>query len=140
VARAPSRSRAGAHLTDHVPAARWALLYDGDCGFCKRSLSALLRWDRAGRLRPVALADPEAGQLLSDLPPAERMESWHLISPRGTRWSGGAALPPLLSLLPGGRAPAAVFARLPRLTERGYRWVADHRSALSKLVPKSRHG
>ena len=38
-------------------------------------------------------------------------------------------------LLPGGRVPAAMVARLPKLTERGYRWVADHRSALGKLVP-----
>ena len=58
-----------------------------------------------------------------------------LITPSGARHTAGAALPPLLRLLPGGRIPAAAFARFPRLTERGYRWVADHRSGLSKLVP-----
>jgi predicted DCC family thiol-disulfide oxidoreductase YuxK len=63
------------------------------------------------------------------------MASWHLVSPAGTRASGGAALPPLLALLPGGRLPAAALAHFPRLTERGYRWVADHRSGLSKPVP-----
>ena len=71
------------------------------------------------------------------LPPGERMASWHLISPGGARRSGGAAVPALLRLLPGGRVPAAVLARFPGLTERGYRWVAEHRSGLSWWVPKS---
>jgi predicted DCC family thiol-disulfide oxidoreductase YuxK len=116
---------------------RWAVLYDADCGFCTWMLSALLRWDRAARLHPIALQRAEADDLLQELTPAERMASWHLISPTGERRSGGAALPPLLRALPGGRLPAAGFARFPRLSERGYRWVADHRSQLSKLVPSS---
>ncbi len=112
----------------------WLVLYDADCGFCRRSLSALLRWDRDGRLRPLALQDPQAGELLGDMSPAERMASWHLISPDGRCWSAGKALVPLLRLLPAGGVPAAVFARFPRLTDRGYRWVADHRSQLSRLL------
>ena len=116
----------------------WLVFYDGECGFCRRSLSVLLRWDRRGRLRPVALQEPAADGPLADLPPGQRMESWHLIAPDGRRWSGGGALPPLLRLLPGGRIPAAVFARFPRLTDRGYRWVADHRSQLSRLLGNRR--
>ena len=113
------------------------VLYDADCGFCKWLLAGLLRWDRAVRLRPLPLQRPEADELLSDLGPAERMSSWHLISPTGTRRSGGAALAPLLRLLPRGRVPAAAFARFPKLTVRGYRWVAEHRSPLSRWVPTS---
>jgi len=63
------------------------------------------------------------------------MASWHLISPTGARISGGAALPRLLRLLPGGRTPATLLARFPRLTDRGYRWVAEHRSGLSRGIP-----
>jgi predicted DCC family thiol-disulfide oxidoreductase YuxK len=113
------------------------VLYDSDCGFCKWLLAAVLRWDRAGRLQPIALQRPEADDLLHDVAPAERMASWHLIGPEGERHSGGAAAPPLLRLLPAGRFPAAVLARFPALTERGYRWVAEHRSQLSRLVPAS---
>jgi len=40
-------------------------------------------------------------------------------------------------LLPAGRLPAAGFARFPKLTDRGYRWVAEHRSQLSNWVPSS---
>ena len=122
-------------VTRQADGGRWTVLYDADCGFCQWLLAALLRWDRARRLRPLALQRPEAGQLLADLTPDERMASWYLISPTGERESGGTALAPILRLLPGGRVPAAAFARLPRLSERGYRWVADHRSQLSKAVP-----
>ncbi len=113
------------------------VLYDADCGFCKWLLAGLLRWDRAVRLRPIALQRPDADDFLVGLVPTERMASWHLISPSGARRSGGAAVAPLLRLLPGGRVPAAAFARFPRLTARGYRWVAEHRSQLSDWVPTS---
>jgi predicted DCC family thiol-disulfide oxidoreductase YuxK len=124
-----------AHVGDRPSA--WAVLYDADCGFCKWLLSGLLRWDRAARLRPIALQRPEADDLLRELTPAERMASWHLISPTGERHSGGAAVPPILRLLPAGRLPAACVARFSRLTDGGYRWVAEHRSQLSRWVPSS---
>jgi predicted DCC family thiol-disulfide oxidoreductase YuxK len=113
----------------------WLVLYDGDCGLCKWLLAGLLRFDRAGRLRPVALQRPEAATLLADLDPAERMESMHLVSPDGARTSAGEALPALLRLLRGGRFPAAVFARFPRFTGWAYRWVATHRVGISRFVP-----
>jgi predicted DCC family thiol-disulfide oxidoreductase YuxK len=63
---------------------------------------------------------------------AARLASWHLVVEDGTVYSGGAAVAPLLELLSGGRLPAAVFRRFPGLTNRGYRWVAGHRTALAK--------
>jgi predicted DCC family thiol-disulfide oxidoreductase YuxK len=115
---------------------QWIVLYDADCGFCRWSLARLLARDAAHRLRPMALGTPEADTLLPDLTPEQRAASWHLIAPDGRRASGGAAAAPLLRLLPRGRAPAAMLERIPRLAERGYRWVADHRSLLSKTVPQ----
>lgn len=114
----------------------WTVLYDADCGLCRALLAPLLSWDR-GRLRPLPLQTSEAGALLANLTPEELMASWHLVSPGGQRWSAGAALPPLLRLLPGGRAAAVAFARFPVATERGYRWVAEHRSGLARLLPAS---
>jgi predicted DCC family thiol-disulfide oxidoreductase YuxK len=113
----------------------WLVLYDGDCGLCKWLLAGLLRFDRAGRLRPIALQRPKAGDLLADLDPAERMASMHLVSPDGTRTSAGAALPQLLRLLKGGRLPAAILERFPRLTSAGYQRVAAHRIGISRFVP-----
>jgi predicted DCC family thiol-disulfide oxidoreductase YuxK len=113
----------------------WTVLYDAECGFCAWVLSGLLTWDRDRRLRPTALQCSEANHLLADVQSAERMASWHLISPTGTRHSGGAAVVQVLRLLPGGRMPAAACARFPTLTEKAYRSVAEHRSQLSRLIP-----
>jgi predicted DCC family thiol-disulfide oxidoreductase YuxK len=126
--------------------ARATVIYDADCGFCKLSLALLLAWDRsrngrgrrepgAGALRPLPLGTVEADRLLVDLTVEQRDSSWHLVDESGRRNSAGAALAPALALLPGGRLPAALVARMPRLTERGYRWVVDHRGFLGRFVP-----
>lgn len=113
----------------------WTVIYDADCGFCRWSLAKLFALDRHRRLRPLALGTPEADDLLADIRPEDRAASWHLLSPDGRRTSAGAAAAPLLRLLPGGGPPAAILARAPKLTQRAYRMVADHRSSLSRSIP-----
>jgi predicted DCC family thiol-disulfide oxidoreductase YuxK len=113
----------------------WVVLYDGVCGFCKWILGGLLWLDSDLRLRPLALQRPEAAGLLSELDPDLWMTSFHLISPEGQLLSAGEALPALLSQVRGGRYLAAPFARFPALTGAGYRWIAEHRTQLSRLVP-----
>jgi predicted DCC family thiol-disulfide oxidoreductase YuxK len=114
---------------------RWIVLYDADCGFCKWLLARLLDWDLRRRLTPLPLGTDEADQLLHDLSPERRAASWHLIAPDGERTSAGAALAVLAKLLPGGALPGAALGLAPGLSERGYGWVADHRTQLSRLVP-----
>jgi predicted DCC family thiol-disulfide oxidoreductase YuxK len=97
-----------------------AILYDPDCGFCSVCVAVILRWDRHGRLRPE---------------PGEDLDSWRLILPDGSVVSAGAAFSPLFRLLPGGAPLARLTDRFPRAAERGYRWVADHRSAFGKPIP-----
>ena len=113
----------------------WLILYDEDCGFCTWLLAGVLACDRAARLRPLALQRDEAAARLADLAPAQRLGSWHLISPTGQRYSAGAAFAPLLRLLPRGGPLATLPAALPGATERAYRWVADRRVLLSRAVP-----
>jgi predicted DCC family thiol-disulfide oxidoreductase YuxK len=103
------------------------LLFNSRCGFCRRSVSRLLRWDRHGRLRPVALQNPEADELLGGMAEEQNIASWHLVTADGTVYSAGAAFPPLLRLLPGGRLFAALTAAFPGITERAYRYVARTR-------------
>jgi predicted DCC family thiol-disulfide oxidoreductase YuxK len=117
-----------------APAARQlAVLYDRDCGFCKWALDKLLAWDRRHRLRPVAIQSEEGQRLLAGIVPERRLESWHLVCDGEIRSAGGAA-PQLFEALPGGRPLATLLRAFPRLTERAYRWVADHRELLARLL------
>jgi predicted DCC family thiol-disulfide oxidoreductase YuxK len=128
---------------------RATVIYDADCGFCRWSLALLLSWDAPvpGALRPLPLGTEEADRLLAELSVEERKASWHLVlddgapvaaapspPPAAARFSAGAALAPAMTLLPGGRLPAALFARFPQAAERGYRWVADHRGFLGRFL------
>jgi predicted DCC family thiol-disulfide oxidoreductase YuxK len=110
------------------------VLYDSDCGFCRWALDKILQWDRARSLRPVALQDAEAAELLDGMAEEKRMASWHLVTADGKVYSGGAAAAPLLRLLPGGSPVASLLAAFPGPTERSYRWVARNRDRLGRLV------
>jgi predicted DCC family thiol-disulfide oxidoreductase YuxK len=94
-------------------------------------------WDRGGRLRPVPIQGEEGQELLAEVAPAARLDSFHLVAPGRGRVSGGAALPALLRLLPGGGPVAAVLAAAPGTTEKAYGWVARHRVGISRFVPRA---
>jgi predicted DCC family thiol-disulfide oxidoreductase YuxK len=108
--------------------------YDAECGLCRWCAWQLRRWDRRRRLRFVALGDPRTDELLHELSVDRRRSSWHLVSSTGRVASGGAAVPRVLELLPGGKPLAAVADRLPMVTERAYRWVADRREWIGRLL------
>ena len=126
------------------------ILYDPDCGFCRVCVAVLLRWDRAGRLKPVPLGSAAANDLLRGMPEAKQMASWHLVSPGWSPnvaenatisdhlgvWSGGAAFSVLFRLLPGGGPFALVTDRFPATANKAYRWVANRRGPFGRLVPR----
>ncbi|HEY1355182.1 MAG TPA: DCC1-like thiol-disulfide oxidoreductase family protein, partial [Solirubrobacterales bacterium] len=97
-------------------------------------LGKVLAWDRRRSLRPVAIQSEQADRLLAGMPEEERLASWHLVDDDGAVRSAGAAFPVLFRLLPGGASMAALTARIPRATDRAYRWVAGNRSRWGKLV------
>ena len=110
------------------------VLYDRDCGFCLWSLARVLDFDRRRRLRPVALQDAEADELLGGMEEERRYASAHLVTGEGEVYSGGAAVAPLLRLLPGG-TPLSLVARL--LTEPlsiGYGLVARNRGLFGRRL------
>lgn len=124
-----------------MTAARWRLVYDDHCGFCRWSAARILRWDRwrrAGRLTPIGLSDPLTNDLLEGLTPEERAASWHLVSPAGEVLSAGAAVAPLLRLLPAGWTIAWLPAAAPRTTSRLYGFVARHRATFGALLGQER--
>jgi predicted DCC family thiol-disulfide oxidoreductase YuxK len=119
-----------------VAAARHRLLYDADCGLCRWTLAWVLRWDRRRAIVPVALQDRLAAELLADVAEEKRMASWHLVEPDGEVVSAGAAVAPLLRLLPGGGPLAAPASRFQRAVDLAYDWVAGHRGALGRPLTR----
>jgi predicted DCC family thiol-disulfide oxidoreductase YuxK len=110
------------------------VFFDEDCGFCRWSSDRLRAWDRAGRLRFAPIRGPEGDRWLGALTLKSRLGSWHVVTRDGRVWSAGAALPPTLRLLPGGRPLAAALELSPAATERLYQWVARHRARFGSLL------
>lgn len=96
---------------------------------------AIIAWDRDGRLYPVGIQGAEGAALLPGMTPEQRMESFHVVDPDGTVHSGGPALPYLFSLLPNAGPLVALLRATAPINDRGYRFGARHRMAISKAVP-----
>jgi predicted DCC family thiol-disulfide oxidoreductase YuxK len=110
------------------------VLYDGDCGFCRRSVDWALRRDRDSRLTATPIQSPAGERLLADLAPEQRLREVHVIHDDGRRSSGGAAVKDVLNVLPSARALARVVSVSPRMTELGYRVVANNRGLFAHLA------
>jgi predicted DCC family thiol-disulfide oxidoreductase YuxK len=110
------------------------VLYDADCGFCRWSANVIRAWDRHGNLRFVALQSAEAARLLAGLDASARFASWHAVDAHGRVRSGGAAVSPVLRLLPFGRPLARLADLAPGFTDRAYDLVARHRDRLGRIV------
>jgi predicted DCC family thiol-disulfide oxidoreductase YuxK len=112
---------------------RPCLIWDGDCGFCRRSVQHL-------RLRVGESVDLEPYQTAHVRFPAIPVEAFreavHLVEPDGRVSRGAEAV--FRTLAHGGQAlPLAFYRRLPgfaALSEWGYRRVASHRPLISRLL------
>jgi predicted DCC family thiol-disulfide oxidoreductase YuxK len=110
------------------------VLFDSDCGFCRRTLDWALARDRDHLLEPHPIQSATGAELLADLDPTERLRSAHVIHDDGRRESGGAAMRAVLDVLPSARRLAWLARLSPRATDAGYRVVARHRSFFGRLV------
>ncbi len=90
---------------------KFTLVYDSDCGPCTRFSRAVLLLDGGRRVSRMGLAEADESGILASVPPPRRHRSFHLAAPDGEVWSGPAALPTLVGLLPGGWLPSEIMAR-----------------------------
>jgi predicted DCC family thiol-disulfide oxidoreductase YuxK len=106
-------------------AERATLVYDGNCGFCRRWIERVRRWDRQGRLDALPYQAPELEMRFPQLSRAECTQRIHLVEAGGAVHRGAAAGREVLRRLPGGWWWTLPF-RLPgasRLAERLYVWI-----------------
>jgi predicted DCC family thiol-disulfide oxidoreductase YuxK len=105
--------------------AQATLIYDGTCGFCRRWVDRVGRWDRHRRLDlvPYQTADLEAR--FPSVTRTECAQRIHLIAVDGTVFRGAAAGREVLRRLPAGWLWVLPF-HLPgglRIAERIYLWI-----------------
>jgi predicted DCC family thiol-disulfide oxidoreductase YuxK len=108
-----------------TPPPRPVVVYDDQCGFCRKWVGRLKRWDRHDRLALLPLRDASA-PALTGRTRAELDRAVHVVLPSGAVCAGAAAFREICRYLPGGMIPRAAL-RLPgapALAERLYRWIA----------------
>jgi predicted DCC family thiol-disulfide oxidoreductase YuxK len=107
----------------------WTLIYDGDCEICRRSVTALVAWDRDRAFECLPYQDAGVTARFPALDPRALRDAVHLVGADGRVWAGAAAVEQAARLLPRARALAWLF-RLPfagALADRAYRAIARHR-------------
>ena len=105
------------------------VFYDGDCGFCTRSVRVLEAMDILKRLELMNFRNPSVQKANPDLD-LVRCERELVVRDAQGSWFGGFyafrwmawRLPPLWLL-----APLAYIPGVPALGDRVYKWVANHR-------------
>lgn len=107
------------------------VLFDGHCGFCRRSVKALVSLDWLHRLSLVDMHDgPARMRVAPEIPLEELDKALHIKLPDGRSFKGYSAfrhmtwsLPPLWIVAPFLYIPGAKF-----LGDRVYQKIADSRS------------
>jgi predicted DCC family thiol-disulfide oxidoreductase YuxK len=101
------------------------LIYDGACGFCRRWIERVQRWDRHGLLEMVPYQSADLAARFPGVTREECSQRIHLIDARSTVYRGAAAGREVLRRLPGGWLWTLPF-RIPGglwVAERIYVWI-----------------
>lgn len=115
-------------MTPRARAESATLIYDGECGICRRAMELVTRWDREHRIARVPFQDGAAVAQFG-VPLPALAAAMHLVLADGRVFAGADALPEILRRLPGKAWMAAPFG-LPGvrpLARRIYRWIAERR-------------
>ena len=125
------------------------VLYDGECPFCRKSVSILRTLDTRQRLDIRDCRNPDNIPPAASSIPAKRfLDEMHLVAPSGKVYSGFKAFRwmagrmPLTMLL----WPLLFIPGVPWIGQKAYLWIAKHRYELTpcddtgecKLPPKKK--
>jgi predicted DCC family thiol-disulfide oxidoreductase YuxK len=117
------------------PPTKPLLVFDGDCGFCRTWVA---RWRRTVGEHVDYEPFQTAFVRFPTIPRSRFRKALQLIAPDGEVFAGAEAVFRTLALAPGlaGRRWLAAYLGVPGarpVFEWGYRWVADHRPALTRI-------
>ncbi len=117
------------------PPATPVLIFDGDCGFCRYWIA---RWRlRSGdAVEYVPFQDPALAQRFPEVPRERCRRAVQLVQPDGRVVEGALAVFEAMAFS-GRRLPLWTYQHVPgaaAVSERSYRFVADHRAPASRLT------
>ncbi len=117
---------------------RVVLIYDGSCQICAGAKAWIERRAVPGAFEFLTCQSPERLRRFPALSEAACLEAMQLVLPDGTILAGDRALPEVLARLRCWRWLAAAFGLpgMTRLAPRAYAWVARHRYAISRALPR----
>lgn len=110
-----------------MPPERPILVYDGECGFCRRWIG---RWRGWTGERVEYAPFQEAARDFPQIPIERFRESVVLIEPGGRVTDAAEAVARSLAVRPAGRTLLWIYLHFPgarAVSEAAYRWVANHR-------------
>ncbi len=117
---------------------KYLVLWDGECGFCRRSVDWLLKRDQKGELEAVPYQMASSPPMTAELRTA-CARAVHLVSPDGTIYSAGRAVLKALELVGyGALARVASWPPFVWFVELGYWLVARNRYFFSRFLFKRR--
>jgi len=112
-----------------MPRDTWTVIYDGECRFCRATMTRLRRWDHDHRIVPLNLHAPERAQRFPDLAIERLHGALHAVNAEGRTFAGVDAFSRIGSVLPGWRWVAWLL-RVPGIHAVAavvYNWVARNR-------------
>ena len=83
-----------------MTAARYTLLYDGNCRICTSQADLISRYDLAGRIERLDMNTPVAHARFPQVTPAAARRELHLVAPDGALYRGPEAVRETLLRLP----------------------------------------
>jgi predicted DCC family thiol-disulfide oxidoreductase YuxK len=121
-------------MTENNKLSKPMLLYDGDCGFCKKWIG---RWQEKNGDAVDFEPYQEKLQSFPQLNKESCEKAVQLVMPDGSITSGAHAVFKALSLSDeSAYFLCRIYEEFPlfaKISERAYRWVSEHRKFLSKL-------
>ena len=117
-----------------LPPQKPLLIFDGDCGFCRRWIR---RWEGITRGRVDYAPAQEAGTRFPEIPKEAFERSVQLVTPEGKVFEGAEAVFRSLAYSPGHGWLLAAYRGVPGLatvTEGAYSLIARHRRAASAVT------
>ncbi|MCC7374410.1 MAG: DUF393 domain-containing protein [Verrucomicrobiales bacterium] len=115
---------------------RPVVIYDGDCGFCRRCVAKLKRLT-ANQIECLDRLDPQCLARFPTLSPAALATSVHFVGIDGRVAQGAEAMFRAAALNSRWRWPLRAYLKsrfLARAAETSYRFVANHRMLVSRLT------